>query len=308
MLPRSLPLPLHTHTHTVNVQNEKEEANNTKALNRFEFLEAIVRMGMLKYVQNGDEKSIPRAVDRLCREHLALFSIDSNVFRRDKMYKESIHDVIAKRMAAVEAMFNAICGADRRIDIGEWCKTLELCDVLTLEYTEKQALVDFVLSNPLIIDEHSRSAAQQKRDRPTCLTFSQYLEALCRVANSKFCGGEVAGVSGSSGEGGAEGTANVDAGTNVEADATPAAAGAGEGSGRGEATEETKEEKKEGGGGEGGEGKEDEEGVDEFGEVEARTTLEDAVEILIDELIDSFSRLSKEDVKEIATLNTMADA
>ena len=306
MLPRLPPPPLQ---HTVNVQNEKEEANNTKALNRFEFLEAIIRIGMLKYVQNGDEKSIPRAVDRLCREHLALFSIDSNVFRRDRMYKESIHDVIAERMTAIEAMFNAICGLDRRIDIGEWCKTLELCDVLTLEYTEKQALVDFVLSNPLVIDEHSRSAAQQKRDRPTCLTLCQFLEALCRVANSKFCGGEGAGVSGGSDEAGVGGTAIVDASTSAEADATPAAAG-GEGSAGGKAPEETKEEKKEGGSREeGGEGtrKEDEEGADEFGEVEARTTLEDAVETMIDELIDSFSRLSKADVKEIVTLNTMAD-
>eukprot|EP00947_MAST-08B_sp_MAST-8B-sp1_P001108 g1108.t1 len=154
---------------TVNVQKRKEDKNNSKAMTRFEFLEALVRIAMLKFMQNGAETSVAKAFEKLCREHVAKLSLDSNEFRSEKIYKEEVDTVFQDRLERLTGLFSAAAGKDQRMDIGEWSMLMELTEIYTAAFTEKQARIPFVLSNPLVIDEHTRSQAQMTRDRHTHL-------------------------------------------------------------------------------------------------------------------------------------------
>jgi len=81
------------------LSKEEDEENDNKALMRFEWLEILVRVAVLKYMEGTKEaKTVGESVRLLSRRNLALLppeaTIDSNDFRRDRLYTERMNSLL----------------------------------------------------------------------------------------------------------------------------------------------------------------------------------------------------------------------
>lgn len=97
-------------------QREQRE-NDDEALMRFEWLEALVRISIAKYIQDKQmTNDISEAVGLFCKEHLHRLppeaTLDTNEFRRNRLYNEEV-DGLLKVRADTSGAFPLSFGLDR---------------------------------------------------------------------------------------------------------------------------------------------------------------------------------------------------
>jgi hypothetical protein len=124
-------------------------------------------------------------VGRFCAEHIAPLAVDSDRFRKERMYNEDVHTIIAAELPRIKNVYAQICGPDKRVDIYEWMTLLRFTGMCDAHYTERHARFAFVTSNPIVVDEQTRSEAELQRDTHHALSLCQFIEALCRMADVK---------------------------------------------------------------------------------------------------------------------------
>ena len=74
---------------------QEQQENDDNALMRFEWIEAIVRMAIAKFIQDKNmTEDVSDAVNLLCMYHLSTIPpeaiVNSNEFRRDRFYNEEM--------------------------------------------------------------------------------------------------------------------------------------------------------------------------------------------------------------------------
>ena len=173
-----------------------ERFNRKKALNRQEFIQALVKIACMRYVQPGEIPDVSEAVHRMFSVNIEpqldpnIF-IEGNVFRNKYTYFEEADAVLRRHEASLRLIFERACKMhgqssaagirNKCVSFAVWkdfCKLFELVD---LDLTERDMTLAFVWSRMRVIDEQSENG----RIRLTYLAFEDWLEALCRVSVCK---------------------------------------------------------------------------------------------------------------------------
>ena len=177
-------------------QRAKNAANVDRALMRFEFVQAVVRIAIAKHVKSGATQSVAKATERLITESIlprvpreALH--DSDVFRRSRLYTREVHEVFAVHNASLSALYEAFANAnksnnvrdtqaetrakDKVMDLGEWDMLLNMAQLIDDDFTRRQAALCFVWSQAFCTDDMKRRIVL------THLSYVDFLEALARI-------------------------------------------------------------------------------------------------------------------------------
>lgn len=89
---------------------EEDRHNRSRLLNRQEYLQAIVRLSIEKFVKTKLCSDISDAVERLCRAHIARLPSgavqNSNVFRTRYCYIERIDRVCRRHLPTLRALYD----------------------------------------------------------------------------------------------------------------------------------------------------------------------------------------------------------
>ena len=186
-------------------QRKQNEQNVDRALMRFEWLQALVRIAVIKYAkeesteQGGAEASGPTlapALERLLTEAVlpkvpveALH--DSDVFRRQRLYTHEVAAVFARYDTSLKAVYETFSAAkfdarqtDTRaraslMELDEWTLLLQSAGLLDGLFTKRHASLCFVWAQPFTTDDLKRRTALVH------LQYVDFLEALARIATFK---------------------------------------------------------------------------------------------------------------------------
>jgi len=169
------------------------EANDDNALMRFEFLEALTRVAMLKYGKDQGLNDISDSVQMMMSECFAPslispsmpreLAIHPNVLRR-RLYTEACAGVFEKWAPQLRSTYCLFKARERKktLTIGGW---LRCCDTLGWTLGEGglsyiNAKICFMWSQMCCTNEIS------KRRNLTTVTFVDFLECIARVAELMF--------------------------------------------------------------------------------------------------------------------------
>lgn len=177
--------------------------NPDHSLVRYEFIEAVVRLSLVMYppdpyVPGGEA----RAVRTVCDSHIlptmsAMLGIQSadqiysNDFRKNRMYNEpvdkalrSVEDELMMVYDRYSGRYSAPGEKKHFVSLDEWVEMCNDARLITPTFPERDAKLAFVWSNMTTVDEAERTKSEMRRDHHSVLTWVEFLEALCRLADS----------------------------------------------------------------------------------------------------------------------------
>ena len=178
---------------------EPKCVNPNAMLNRREWMEMLVRVCVMRYVQTGEMSDVSDALGRLLAECEAktpkVAHQDSNLFRRELMYTEGVDAILRKNLDMLRAIFDAFAYEEKPNLSDEpnpfatkeglsWDNWLQLVDAfawLDRTFTSRDAGNVYVWSRMWAFDDGSVAA----RRKVTNLWFEDFLEAVVRVATMK---------------------------------------------------------------------------------------------------------------------------
>jgi hypothetical protein len=161
--------------------NDSVDQHHVRFLSRFEFLESIVRIALVKYQGVGAYA----AVEHLLNAHIIPYfkHMDANIFRRVKLYSPSTAKIFELFKPSLKLAFREyavhcktiVSGAKRTDQLSltrdEFSAMLEAANVMTLEenanvntLTRKAVHGIFIFSQNTVLDEHQRSRKDSLRD------------------------------------------------------------------------------------------------------------------------------------------------
>ncbi|KAK9816567.1 hypothetical protein WJX72_002063 [[Myrmecia] bisecta] len=165
--------------------------NDEHALMRFEFLEAVVRLGIAKYGRSQETDNVAEAVATLIERNLmpslppgAL--IISNEFRNERLYCEEVDEVYKRNLPVLKALYSRFrmrppTGGLRLkvLKMDSWMALLEQAHMLDAEFGLQQAQLAYMWSRMAVVDEIKDYARYES------LSFMDLLEVLGRMADMK---------------------------------------------------------------------------------------------------------------------------
>lgn len=164
------------------------KANEDRALVRFELVEVFVRIAINRYVLSGQTGDCGEAVKRLFeldfQRHLSpLASHDANEYRRHHLYNEELNAVLERNLPILRILHEkyliAQPGARKPVmGIEQWKAFLQDTGCLNEDFTMREGKMVFCWSKMNVADELRDEVRNQS------LTFTDFLEALCRVADA----------------------------------------------------------------------------------------------------------------------------
>lgn len=170
--------------------------DNSRALNRMEFMQCLVRVAIMKYVQAGVVTDASEAVERLFEVDIAprvgeTAKQDSNAFRQDACYTESTDDVLLLHKESLQAVFEAYAAIDgsdiktrhlsKLMSSQEWISMLHSLMWIDDDFTHRDATLAFIWARMRVADEF----AEESKLKLQNLCYEDFLEALVRVATMK---------------------------------------------------------------------------------------------------------------------------
>jgi hypothetical protein len=177
----------------VNREDDQEEgtadANDDRALMRFEFLEIILRIAAAKYIDTRKSQDLIASTRKLLTEHIlpnrgegscnALID-DPTQFRKLYVYTEAVDKELRKHLALFQQMYGAYCrNGAVGMNIREWLAMLKDLEFLNYDFTNREAKLAFVWAKSRVIDE------VKSREKIHRMTFYDFMEGLLRVAQLK---------------------------------------------------------------------------------------------------------------------------
>ena len=174
----------------------KEAYNRKKALNRQEFVQCLVKIGCMRYVQEGTIADVSTAVEQLLSADVEprldpkVFA-PSNDFRTSHCYVESTDDVLRKYEDSLRLIFERACKLDgqdlskgianKMVSFASWKEVCKRFELVNLDLTERDVTLAFAMSRMRVSDEQ----VEKSRILLTHLAFEDFLEAICRLATRK---------------------------------------------------------------------------------------------------------------------------
>ena len=174
----------------VNVQTRGVDQNHMKALSRFEFIEAVVRLANRRYRTLGNG---PDALNNLIMKNLHpnyKEEWDNEKFRREILYKEEIHKVFHSRMNAIKKLYKETAGSEgiqedyvELVTLKEFIQLMKKVNIVKKGgFTMKSAICAFVQAQMLTFDEQTRDKNDKRIDSHDHMTLVEFLESLVRIA------------------------------------------------------------------------------------------------------------------------------
>jgi len=181
----------------------REKSTDKKSIDRREFLQALVRLAVMKYVKSGKIADVSTAVRMLVTENLighapAGALSDNNEFRRALCYKEENDNVLqanAAQLRSLYACYAKLNGADLKgyssnqtIELPEWLQLLEDREFFEVDgkgIKFSQAVIIFLRSRMRCRDDglsFKDKTLGKMALASRSLNFPDFCEALVRVA------------------------------------------------------------------------------------------------------------------------------
>jgi len=159
---------------------------------RHEWLNILIRIAVMRYIQTDEAQDISRAVERLLemiRPKLdAWVTMDHQDFRRSVCYTEAVDAVLVEHKSSLVNVFNHFADTEggtvgkkkerTLMSLPEWQEMVRELDLLDDVFTVRDATVIFVLSRMRCADEEAKSSVLRMHN----LSLEDWFEALCRVA------------------------------------------------------------------------------------------------------------------------------
>ena len=126
-------------------EDDTQDANDDRALMRFEFIEVIVRIAIAKFIQLKKTDSLPSAIKRLLQDYIktnrgegrcnALID-DPTVFRQKHVYTQETDQVLRKHVTMLNQMFRGYCKhSSKGMLLKEWIAMLKDIDLFNYDFT-----------------------------------------------------------------------------------------------------------------------------------------------------------------------------
>lgn len=160
------------------------DANDDRALMRFEFMECLVRMSVARF--RHETNDVSECLDRLFDEiilptidpHAVL---DPDIFRREKLYFEDVEVMIkphVKYLKLVYLKYSMLNPAQGKAKFGlmEWDALVKDCHLVSDDLTSREVRLSFWWSRMVVVDE------VKQRMKFMTLSWTEFLEALGRMA------------------------------------------------------------------------------------------------------------------------------
>ena len=173
-----------------------EKMNRKKALNRQEWLQCLVKMAIMRYVQSGEMADVSEALERLLRVDVEpnldrQVFVEGNVFRDRYIYNEPVDVILWRHEANLRLIFekltrlkgqNAAAGiANKMVSFETWKEFARIFELYGDDLTERHITLAFVWSRMKVIDEED----PKTRVKLTHLAYEDFVEAICRLAAHK---------------------------------------------------------------------------------------------------------------------------
>ena len=174
----------------VNAQTRGVDQNHSKALTRFEFIEAVVRLSQRRYrtLSTGPDK-----LRAFIEKHIIacvdpLWAIQK--FREEHLYTEAVHQVFYKRIIAIKKLYKEAAASDgpkedyvELMSLKEFMGILRKVKIISKkDFKPVKAIHAFAQSQMMTLDEQKRDTKDKRRDSHETMTLVEFLEALCRIA------------------------------------------------------------------------------------------------------------------------------
>ena len=170
-------------------QDDTQDANDDRALMRFEFIEVIVRIAIAKFIQLKKTDSLPSAIKRLLQDYIktnrgegscnALID-DPTVFRQKYVYTQETDQVLRKHVTMLNQMFRGYCKhSSKGMLLKEWIAMLKDIDLFNYDFTSREGKLAYVWSKSRVIDE------VKGREKIHRMNFYDFVEGLLRIAQLK---------------------------------------------------------------------------------------------------------------------------
>ena len=166
------------------------QQGKSKALDRVEFLFALVNLAINKYVRTKIIVDVSEAVERLfsvdIQAKMGSHLDDPNVFRRDELYSREVSAVLAFHSESLSNIFVGIAGVGggpgtASLDMDEWLASLRALDFIGQDVTERDAVLCFTWSRLIVTDTTSLRGGR----KDSSLSLDGWVEAMCRLAALK---------------------------------------------------------------------------------------------------------------------------
>jgi hypothetical protein len=170
-----------------------EKYNRKKALNRQEWLHAIIKGAVMRYVQPGTMADVSSAVDYHIHHDIAPHAdahvfAPSNAFRKI-IYTEQVDDVLRAHEGSLRVLFAAVCDlqeytmdhgglTNRLFTYASWRTLLREFSLIDQNCTDKDVMLCFNWSKMQTVNEQDAIS----RVKMTHASFEDFLEMLCRLA------------------------------------------------------------------------------------------------------------------------------
>ncbi|GMH33927.1 hypothetical protein BSKO_01761 [Bryopsis sp. KO-2023] len=172
-------------------KSKDNAVNNEQALMRFEFMEAIVRIGISKYIKSQETDDICQSVQMLMDQNIypnlpLPATIEPNDFRNSRLYTEEVDLLYKKHIVLLKALYSRYrlkpSGGGLRpkvLKIDGWLQLFDDTKLVDTHFTLQDAVLCFLWSRMIVQDEVKDFGKYES------MTFVDMLEGLGRVAEMK---------------------------------------------------------------------------------------------------------------------------
>lgn len=163
------------------ISTTADKENRMSGLERGEFVEALLRIARLKYMETRKTNSIVEAFGMLYHDHLGRHNLpSSDEFRKLNLYSWETESVLAAHIQNFRTIFNHYCATSntfgRCMTLAEFHSFVDDTQLTkSRKITHDEAAVCFAMSKFTSIDE-------SKNDHHTTLTFNDFVESICRMS------------------------------------------------------------------------------------------------------------------------------
>lgn len=177
---------LFVQTNAPNVGQPKLERNPDRALTRFQFMETIVRLAKLRYLEREDDvETMQEAVRLLLENYVVPYARRDTLgqaWRHEELYVKEVDTVLREYLDDIKELYMNFSGRDQyaterpTMSMNEWLDMmLNFGDLDSEEYDPRDVKLAFVYSMQVVEDEMVTNKAQEA-------DLVEVYEALCRVA------------------------------------------------------------------------------------------------------------------------------
>ena len=164
---------------------QENDVNADRELQRFEWVEVVVRAAIAKYVDTGRMEDPSDAIDELCEKNILAHlepaaAHNRNDFRRERLYVEEVDDCFRPRLKLLAKIFD-LCSVPKPqigtkvMNIQEFVKFMEVLGFYSSNFTKREARLCFCWSKMKYSDELKNNF------KWTHMFFLDFLEALARA-------------------------------------------------------------------------------------------------------------------------------